>query len=392
MKCSPTACTFVGMRIAVTAIFLNSGPLEGYGHYSNELLLRLVHNCPQHEFLFLYDRPLNEPTIQHPRIRHRVIGPATRQPVSLAYWYHSKATRAVSKWKADVWLQPYGFASFYSKVPQLVIVHDLAPFHLPKAITWYHRWHYRLFTQRALLKAALLATVSDTTRQDIQQQFPALQSASIAVLPGAAREIFHPAEWEAKRDTKEQFTDGCEYFLVSGSIHPRKNLHTLLKAFSLFKKWQHSNMKLVIAGRWAWQTSETKEKISTYKYRNDLVITGYIPEESLAKLTAAAYALVYPSLLEGFGLPLLEGMQSGVPVIASDQPALRETGGTAACYFDSNSPEALAEQMKKVYRDEAWKNQLIQNGIQQAARFSWNATAEALEICLLTAAGTKRKR
>ena len=122
------------------------------------------------------------------------------------------------------------------------------------------------------------------------------------------------------------------------------------------------------------------------------MITGYIPEESLAKLTAAAYAMVYPSLLEGFGLPLLEAMQSGVPVIASDQPALRETGGTAACYFDSNSPEALAEQMKKVYRDEAWKNQLIQNGIQQAARFSWNATAEALEICLLTAAGTKRKR
>lgn len=379
------------MRIAVTAIFLQSGPLEGYGHYSHELLRRLVHNNPQHEFLFLYDRPCNQPLIQHPHITHQVIGPTTRQPLSLAIWYHVKATRAVKKYKADVWLQPYGFGSFYTTIKQLLIVHDLAAFHLPKAIPWYHRWHYRLFTQKALQKAAMVAAVSDSTRQDIQLQFPFLQNIPIPLLPGAARDIFHPTGWEANRATKSQFTGESEYFLVSGSIHPRKNLHTLLKAFSLFKKWQRSNMKLVIAGRWAWQTADTEHKISTYKYRNDLVITGYIPEQTLADLTAAAYAMVYPSLLEGFGLPLLEAMQSGVPVIASDQPALRETGGTAACYFDANSPESLAEQMKKMYRDEAWKTQLIRAGIQQAASYSWEATASELEKCLQTLVNAKRK-
>lgn len=379
------------MRIAVTAIFLHSGPLEGYGHYSHELLRRLVNNYPQHEFLFLYDRPYDQPLIQHPQISHQVVGPATRHPLSLAIWYHVKATRLVRRWKADVWLQPYGFGSFYSKVKQLLIVHDLAAIHLPKAIPWYHRWHYRLFTKKVLQKAAMIATVSESTRQDMQQQFPFLQNATIPLLPGAARNIFRPADWETNQQTKNQFTGDCEYFLVSGSIHPRKNLLTLLKGFSLFKKWQHSNMKLVIAGRWAWQTADTQEKISTYKYRNDLVITGYIPEQTLANLTAGAYAMVYPSLLEGFGLPLLEAMQSGVPVIASDQQALRETGGTAACYFDANSAESLAEQMKKVYRNEAWKNQLIQAGIQQAASYSWEATAVELEKCLQTIAYTKRK-
>ena len=169
---------------------------------------------------------------------------------------------------------------------------------------------------------------------------------------------------------------------MAGSIHPRKNLLTLLKAFSLFKKWQKSNMKLVIAGRWAWQNEAITEKLSTYKYRNDLVITGYISEQEMAEVMAGAYALIYPSVWEGFGLPLLEAMQCGIPVLVSDQPALRETGGDAACYFDPRHPDDLAEKMKKLYRDENWKQALVREGFQHNEKFSWKKTAALLETQL----------
>ena len=377
------------MKIAVTAIFLQSGPLEGYGHYSHEILKELLAINPEHEYLFLYDRSIEHPLIEHPRVSHEVIPPATRQPLALAYWYHIRASRRVRSWGADVWLQPYGMASFNSKIPQLLIVHDLAAFHFPQAIPWYHRWHYQLFTKKALQKATAVAAVSTATRNDIAHQFPTIAQEEIAVLPGAARTIFQPVEWEKAKTIKEKFTGGQEYFLVAGSIHPRKNLLTLLKAFSLFKKWQKSNMKLVIAGRWAWQNEAITEKLATYKYRNDLVITGYISEQDMAEVMAGAYALVYPSLWEGFGLPLLEAMQCGVPVLASDQPALRETGGDAPCYFDPQDPDDLAEKMKKLYRDEKWKQELVEKGWQQNKKFSWQKTAAMLETQLQSIALSK---
>lgn len=380
------------MRIAVTAIFLNSGPLEGYGHYSLELLRQLLEQEGENSFLFLYDRPFSAPLIQHPRVTHRYIKPATRQPLSLAIWYHLTAARLVRRWKADVWLQPYGFSSFWTKTPQLTIVHDLSFFHLPGAIAWYHRWHYRLFTGTALQKASVLASVSTATREDMLRNFPFLSARPIALLPGAARSGFRPMEWEEKNVVKLSYTGGQEYFLVAGSIHPRKDLLTVLKAFSLFKKWQKSNMKLVIAGRWAWQNEALLQKINTYKYRDDLIITGYVTDEELFRLTGAAYALIYPSLWEGFGLPLLEAMQAGVPVITSNHAALLETGGKAVLSFDAGVPESLYEQCLRIYKDESLKNQLIAEGFEQTKQYSWQQTAGELNRLLLEMIAAKRKR
>jgi glycosyltransferase involved in cell wall biosynthesis len=137
-------------------------------------------------------------------------------------------------------------------------------------------------------------------------------------------------------------------------------------------------MKLLVAGRLAWQFDDILNKLKSYKYRDDVVLLDYVPEEELAKLMAAAYALVYPSFFEGFGLPIIEAMQSGVPVICSNTSAMPETGGEAALYASPTDPDAIAQQMLALYRDENLRNEKIEAGHLQAEKFKWEHSADLL--------------
>ena len=198
------------------------------------------------------------------------------------------------------------------------------------------------------------------------------------MIGGAVRKGFQPMEWEDKQAVKDGYADGREYFLFVGGIHPRKNLLNLLKAFSHFKKWQHSNMKLLVAGRKAWQYDDLLEKIKTYKYREDVVLLDYLPEEQLQRVTAAAYALVYPSWFEGFGLPILEAMQCGVPVICSNTSSMPEVAGDAALLIDPADPDAIAKEMLSLYRNEGIRNAFITKGLERVGQFSWDTSAIAI--------------
>jgi glycosyltransferase involved in cell wall biosynthesis len=134
-------------------------------------------------------------------------------------------------------------------------------------------------------------------------------------------------------------------------------------------------MRLIVIGRLAWQYADLIEKLKTYKYREDVVMLNYVSDEQLAKITASAYALVYPSFFEGFGLPILEAMQSATPVICSNTSSMPETAADAALLADPNSPEDIAKQMLAIYKDETLRDELVQKGKLRAADFSWDITA-----------------
>jgi glycosyltransferase involved in cell wall biosynthesis len=365
------------MRIAVNAIFLQKDHLEGYGRFVKEIFSRLVHNHPEHEFIFLFDRPYDPAFIFGPNVTPLVITPAARHPLLFKYWYDVKAPLALKRYKPDIWVQPYGFCSLTSAIPQLLVVHDLSFLHHPGFISWYLRFFYMKFTGKFLRKAAGVVTVSAYSKQDIIKHYKIVPE-KIGIAYGAAGEQFKPVSWQEKQQVKEQYTGGTEYFLCTGGIHPRKNLMNLLRAFSLFKKWQHSNMKLVVTGRLAGQHEEILAKIKNYKYREDVVLTGYLPDNELAKLTAGAYAAIYPSFFEGFGIPIVEAMQSGVPVITSNTSSMPETGGEAALYADPNDPDAIAKHMLGLYRDETYRSRLIDTGLAQASQFNWDTVAERM--------------
>lgn len=377
--------TFAFMRIAVNAIFLQKNQLEGYGYNVKETFSRIVRQHPEHEFIFVFDRRYDPDFIFGPNVKAIVVGPPARHPLAFKYWYDVKAPLALRRYKPDLWIQPYGFCSLSTRIPQLLMVHDLAFKHYPGFVSTANRWYYRWYTGRFLRKAKAVITVSEFSKQDILKHYP-LAEEKITVVHSAAKDIFVPLSWHEKEKVKQGYADGREYFLFTGGVHPRKNLMNLLKAFSLFKKWQHSNMKLLVAGRLAWQYKELTEKLKTYKYRDDVVMLGYLPEEQLVRVTAAAYALVFPSFFEGFGVPVLEAMQAEVPVIASNAGSIPEVGGEAALYADPADPDAFAKQMLSLYKDETVRKNLIEKGKQQAAIFDWDKAANRFWQQILAAA------
>ncbi|GAC1396394.1 MAG: glycosyltransferase family 1 protein [Sediminibacterium sp.] len=364
------------MRIAVNAIFLQPDRMEGYGHYVKEVFSRLVKQYPGHDFIFVFDRPCGEKFTDDPNVLQVVVPPQARHPVSWKYWYDVTAPLALRKYRPDVWVQPYGFCSLTTTVPQLLVVHDLAFIHYPQYIPWYQRRYYQWFTPAFLRKAKKIITVSEFSKAAILEHYT-IAPERVTVIKGAARTVFQPLPWQEKEAVKDSYADGMEYFLFTGGIHPRKNLLNLLKAFSLFKKWQHSNMKLLVAGRLAWQYDTILEKLKTYKYREDVVLLDHLPDDQLARVTASAYALVYPSYFEGFGLPIAEAMQCGVPVITSNTSSMPETGGAAALYADPGDPDAIAKHMLTLYKDEIFRSRLIEAGKEHAAGFHWDKAAAA---------------
>ena len=373
------------MVIAVNARFLN-GPLEGFGYYTRELFSRMAKQQPLHRFILVYDRPVSNDFSWPSNVSHLVVGPPARHPLLWKLWYDLRLPRRLKRSGADVFVSPDGFCSLKSTIPQVITLHDLDFLHHPAFNRKSHIYYYRRFIPKCIRKASRLVTVSNFSKNDIESNYPEARG-KVTVIYNGVREGFQPLDFDQKVLTREKYTGGSEYFLYAGSIHPRKNLVNLLKAFSLFKKRQRSSMKLVIAGRQAWMARGFLESIRTYKYRSDLVLTGYLDEKELAKLMASAYAFVYPSLLEGFGMPVLEAMASAVPVITADNSAMQEVCGENALYADVTDPASLAAQLMHIYKDEDLRHRLGRTGVELARGFQWDRAAAAYWQCILDAAG-----
>jgi len=365
------------MRIAVNTRFLLPDYLEGYGYFLNETFSRITKNYPEHEFIFIFDKPFNEKFLFASNVKAIVAGPPARHPLLWKLWYDLKVPAILKKYKAEVFVSCDGFCSLTTRVPQCLAVHDLAFLHFPSFIKKSHLLFYKKYTPKFLNKVKSIVTVSEFSKRDIITQYKT-NADKINVVYNAAKEIFHPLDIEEKFAIKKKYTEGKEYFIYAGAIHPRKNLMNLLKAFSAFKKRQQSGLKLVLAGRLAWKYESFIKSLQLYKYRSDVILTGYLEEEELVKIIGAAYAMVYPSLWEGFGVPVLEAMSCDVPVITSLHSSMQEIGKDAALYADANDHKDIADKMMLLYKNENLRNEMIVKGRKITQQYKWNKTAELL--------------
>lgn len=371
------------MIIAVNTRFLVN-ELEGYGYFIHGLFKTLVRKHPEHKFYFLFDRPFSEQYIFSSNVYPVVVSPPARRPVLWKYWYDVKVPLVLKKIKAEVFVSPDGFCSLTTKVPQCMVIHDIGFLHHPEAYKRSHARFLKKNTPKFLKKAKSIITVSQFSKDDVVKHYKT-DTVKIDVVYNGIKDIFRPLSFNEKEAIKESYTEGKEYFIYVGAIQPGKNLINLLKAFSIFKKRLQSNMKLVITGRLAWKNEELLQLMKTYKYRSDIVLTGYVPEQELALLLGPAYSLVYPSLFEGFGVPVVEAMKCEVPVLTSEKTSMEEAAGNAALYFNPKDHADIADKMMLIYKDESLRKQLIEKGKQNIEKYNWERSADLFWQSILKA-------
>ena len=198
-----------------------------------------------------------------------------------------------------------------------------------------------------------------------------------------AHDEYRPLSNAEREEIKTQYADGCEYFVFAGALHPRKNIVNLLEAFIAFKKKQRSNMKLVIVGRMAWKYDAVVEMKENMPFKDDVKWVGYMNVDELSKVIGGAYALVYASLFEGFGIPILEALQCNVPAIVSNTSSMPEVAGEAALLVDPTSVEDIANKMGLIYKDENLRARLVAAAPAQVEKFNWQKSAERLWDCMM---------
>jgi glycosyltransferase involved in cell wall biosynthesis len=368
------------MKIAINARFSGDGFREGYGRFTEGLIRKLAENEAD-QFVMMYDRDPGASVIRGSNIEVKVKGPAARHPLLWKLWYDISMPSMARSSGADLIFSPDGFCSLSTRIPQVLAIHDLAFHHFPQGISSFYRSYYTYFTPRFIRKARHIVTVSEFSKADILRHYP-FAAGKISVVHNAADELFKPMDWKEREEFKAELSNGAEYFLYAGAIHPRKNVVNLLKGFSWFKKRHKSNMKMVLAGRLAWGSDEFTGLLKTYKYRDDVIHTGYVSDERMAKLMASSYALVYPSYWEGFGLPVVEAMQAGVPVLTSSNSAMPEIAGEAALYCEPADHEGWGKLMGLIYKDENLRSSLVMKGLERSAQFSWDESAAKLRTIL----------
>ena len=365
------------MRIAVNTRLLLKGKLEGIGWFTFETLKRITQNHPEHEFIFIFDRPFDREFIFADNVTPVVIGPPARHPLLFWIWFDFQIPKILKKYKADLFLSPDGYLSLHTKVPQLAVIHDINFVHRPDDLPWLIEKYYNFFFPRFARIAKRIATVSFYSKEDIARSFK-ISYDKIDVVYDGINQIFEPLSEQEKITVRQKYTDGAEYFLFVGALHPRKNVSGLLNAFDSFKADTANNIKLIIVGGEMHKTSDIFETYENMRYKNDVVFSGRVSNSELHDIFGAALALTFVPFFEGFGIPVVEAMSAGVPVICSNTTSIPEVGGNAVIYADPMKIDQITDAMLKLANDKELRKELIEKGFEQKNKFSWDETAHLL--------------
>jgi glycosyltransferase involved in cell wall biosynthesis len=369
------------MTIAVNTKLNKETQPEGYEEFLFSILGHLCKKFPQHQFIYIFDAPYKNIVFPE-NVLPVVAGPKASNSLRLQYWLNYKIPAVLRKYKADVFVSMEGICSLRTKVPQCLLLSNLGFLNYPELLKKSLSRFYTKFTPAFLGKAKSIATVSSLSKSLIAARYK-INAAEITVINPVIDGIFKPLDWEEKENIKEKYTEGKAYFLFSGDINKRSNLINLLKAFTFFKKRQKSNMLLLIAGN---ADEIFKKELKTYKLRNEVKLLESMEKSDLAKITASAYALVYPVLYDDIALPALQALQCNVPVVISDAGALPSVFGEAALYVNPESHEDIAQKMMLVFKDENKANELVKAGNELLQQYQANKTADLLMQCILKAA------
>jgi glycosyltransferase involved in cell wall biosynthesis len=309
---------------------------------------------------------------RHPNFEVRQIPeptPLVRVPLYLSYELRQRPV--------DVLHVQYTAPPF-CPVPVVVTIHDLAFEHLPQTFTRRGAWQLKMTVRRTARHAARIATVSEFSRKDIVTTYR-LPKEKVVVTYNGVNANFNPSPNRSDEAVliRQKYGIARAFILTVGSLQPRKNLVRLIRAYSQLRtQYPEFGEQLVIVGRKLWLHDEIFKEVKEQRWSKDVILTGYVPEEDLPALYRAARAFAYPSFFEGFGLPVLEAMACGTPVVTSNLSSMPEITGEGAMLVDPFEEQTIAAGLYCVVTDESLRYRLREDGLLQAQRFTWRNTAE----------------
>lgn len=335
------------MRIGVNASPMIQDSAADTGNIVTTLLQGLCRLYPEHTFIFFFDR--QPPVFSLPANATAVVLPLKGNRAWQRYlWLEWKLPKSLKANKIDLFLGMDGKLPLRSKIPAGLYISDMGFVHAAAGTEGKNMLKY-------MAKATRVLVSSEAAKKDVLS-FAQIDAG--IVTPGMP-DSYKPLEWEEREDVKREFAGGVEYFIVVGSLHPRNNILPLLKAFSALKRRLHSNMKLVLAGSDTSAGVEITELLASYKYRNDVVRLTDVDQDTLSRLVAGAYALIYTSRFDGLAIPVYAAMKCEVPVIALEGEAAKEAGGDAVIYTDPEDLEDFANKMCLLYKDETLRSRQL---------------------------------
>jgi glycosyltransferase involved in cell wall biosynthesis len=363
------------MRIGID---FHAAEREGTGNctYIRNVVEQIVRLAPKHEY-FLYITDVRNPYYERfggqGQVHLTVIpshSPFIRMPLLGLQTFRDRI---------DVLHATYYGPPFY-RGKLLLTVHDLAFLHVPDSFSRFDRIKDRLLVPFYMRKAQAVLTVSDYSRRDIVDTYH-LPYERVSVSYNGVDPSFSPAE---DRISAQRILEGyglsgdAGYILFVGRINKRKNLTTLVKCFNIVKGAKGLSQRLVIAGNKDFLPADDKAAISTSPYIDDIRFTGFVPHHHLPTLYSLADLFVYPSLYEGFGLPCLEAMACGCPVISSACTSLPEVVGDAGMLIDPEDVDALADAVYIMLSDKSVREECVKKGLKKAREFTWESAAAAM--------------
>lgn len=362
------------MRIGYLTYGLDRSP-TGIGRYSLELLSALKKISGGSEIVLLTTEQHDSHNLWNSFERHAL--PGCHLLPALLTLGNAALSTAIKRYQLDLIHDPNGIAPFLGfgfGAKRIVTIHDAFPYIYPQTHNRLDNWRYHWLLPQSARRADLVLTDSQNSAYDIARYFH-LDKIKIKAIPCAVNTAFSPVPDGPQRKTVLNHYKIIEpYLLYLGGLTSRKNIAALLEAFALVRR-RFSTLKLVIAGKRQWQTAEIDQTFARLDLSDSVHFTGYIAEADLPALYSMAEAFVFPSLYEGFGLPPLEAMACGTPVITSNVSSLPEVVGDAAITVNPHNVMEIVRAIEMVLSDPQLRVSLRQRGLERAALFSWERTA-----------------
>lgn len=363
------------MRIAIDAstISTQGGPRT----YVLGLIDALLRIDTTNDYVVFYNDPIHMGRFP---LAREVVLPG-KNPLARLWREHVLLPFACLRERVDLLHCPKSAVPYFSKCPVVVTIHDLIPLKHPEWEAFPARIYWHLHIPIAVRRSDFIITISDHARKEICDEYSLPAEKISVVMNGFDSTMLEPRIKSLGDEILNKYGISRGYMLYVGTIQPRKNLITLIEAYSRLKREVDNVCKLVIAGRKGWLYNELFERISTLGLKGDVVFTGFVSDEELPYIYDGASLFLYLSLSEGFGIPPLEAMACGVPVIASNRAAIPEVVGDAGIVVDPEDIGEVVCAMRRVLEDQKLAKEMSKNGRVRAGLFSWErAAGETLEI------------